>query len=375
MTAETSFPSLSPGILFAPTSDGGVVYDVVEEQLSFLNVSAAAVCHACDEQLDRAEALRTWADATGIDPARLGADVDRALVDFAAAGMTGRTTPPPRTYPPDAPVTPLAAGDAATVQAAGIHRIRFRSRGAAAIESVRGALGMEEPVAHPTAEFTVVMDEEGGVRLVTDTEWHFGDLRAMTSTLVSVVNDFVARTDTEVVLHAGAVQAPDGTIVVLPAPPGCGKSTLVGALIQQGWSYLSDESATVRRDDLAVVGYAKPLSLDPTSLTALRLSPDLGPEVLPDAVASGVRVRNKPTAAPGAIVIPRFVGDDGVAEQATLTGQEALTALVGNTLNLRYVGARGLETLVALCEQVPVHTIAYRSTAEAVAQLAALGPA
>lgn len=366
------FPALSTGILFAFTTEGGVVYDLVTERLSLLNASGAALCAACRDQVDFASTVRDWAGQVGVGVDALGDDIRAGLAGFVEAGLVGRDESPRRTFPPDAPVTPMTGGETGTVQAAGMHRIRFRSTEPLLVELVDGILGLACDDA-PTAEFALLPQTDGSVRLITDTEWHFPHREELAERIVTVVNDFVARTTTEAVLHAAALRSPAGRTVVFPAAPGNGKSTLAAALVQRGWAYAGDESATIRGDDLAVVPCAKPILLDTSSCAALGLPTDLAGDVPLTRITPDPDVIREAVAAPVTLVVPRYVGPGGDPSSDAVESTDALVELVGSTLNLRYVGERGLETLVHLSETVPMHRIAYRSTDEAVARLTELG--
>ncbi|HWG73749.1 MAG TPA: glycosyltransferase family 39 protein [Acidimicrobiales bacterium] len=70
------------------------------------------------------------------------------------------------------------------------------------------------------------------------------------------------------VVHAGAV-ALNGQGLLLPGPPGAGKTTLVGALVSAGCSYLTDEAAAIDPATLAIDPYPKPLSVDSDAWEAL----------------------------------------------------------------------------------------------------------
>lgn len=366
------FPNLSPGVLFAPAPEGGVVYDLVDEELAFVNPTAALLLDACERSLDPDPTLTGWADGAAVDPDRVRADVETALEDFTTRGLLARDIPPPRTHPNDTPVGPLADTETATTQAVGVHRLRFRSRTASLVDTVADLIGLACDD-EPTAEHHIIAETDGSVRLITDTEWHFPDADAMAETLIVVINDFVARTATDAVLHAASVRTPRGATIVLPADPGWGKSTLAGLLIRQGWDYLGDESATIRTSDLAVVPCAKPLDLDPASCAVLGLAATDAGDVPVSAIAPDARVVTTPTGPPEAIIVPRYVGPRGTPVCEELDFTTAVTTLVGNTLNLRYVGTPGLQTLVSLAATVPVHRIAYRSGTEALDQIRSLG--
>ncbi len=84
-----------------------------------------------------------------------------------------------------------------------------------------------------------------------------------------------------VLLHAASVEI-GGRGVVICGPSGSGKSTLALGLCERGAGYLSDEIAAVRRADISVGAYPKPLSLRPGSWPfATTLYPRLPAELVP----------------------------------------------------------------------------------------------
>ncbi|MBS1848523.1 MAG: hypothetical protein JST73_09630 [Actinobacteria bacterium] len=363
---------MSPGILFAATGDGGVVYDLVTEQLSFLNPTGAAVLAECVGGASFDAAVVEWSDAANVPEDRIRSDVERALEDFSTTGFIGRDTAAPDLAIPSAPVGPLVDGMSTTVQGVGAHRIRFTSTDPALPSLVDAIIGLASSGA-PTAEFTMVAESDGSIRLVTDTEWLFTDRAQLEGQLVTVVNDFVARTLTDAVLHAATLRSPTGDTVIFPADPGSGKSTLAGLLVRRGWAYGGDESATIRCEDTMVLPCAKPIDLDAASCVVLGLGAEIAGDVAVRRINPEAVILDEPLDPPAAIVSPCYVGSDGEPAVQRLETTDALVQLVGSTLNLRYVGTPGLETLVRLAEGVPVHRIAYRSSAEACEQLAALG--
>lgn len=80
---------------------------------------------------------------------------------------------------------------------------------------------------------------------------------------------------THVALHAGAVER-DGAVLVLPGASGAGKTTLTAALMQAGWSYLTDEIVAIDLDDLSVRRYPKCLRMTQTSVALLLGAADAG---------------------------------------------------------------------------------------------------
>ena len=62
------------------------------------------------------------------------------------------------------------------------------------------------------------------------------------------------------VIHAAVLER-DGCALIMPAPPGSGKSTLCAALMMNGWRLLSDELTLYDRDSGFVYGHPRPVSL------------------------------------------------------------------------------------------------------------------
>ena len=88
-------------------------------------------------------------------------------------------------------------------------------------------------------------------------------------------------------IHSGVVGA-EGRLAALPAESGRGKTTLTGALVRQGWGYLSDE-ALVFEDDGSVVPYPKPFAFSGWSAELLGV-PAQGEETLVTASDLGGKV-------------------------------------------------------------------------------------
>ena len=157
--------------------------------------------------------------------------------------------------------------------------------------------------------------------------------------------------------HAGAV-ARDGRAVLIAGSSGKGKSTLTAALVQRGWSYLTDEVAVVRLEDHRILPYPKALDLDEGSRKLLRIrqaTVDLGArkqKVLPTVLG---RVSRGATP----VLVVLLDGTEsrpvrGRAPLERLTPSEALVALIAATYERSIDGPERFQALAALCVQVPV---------------------
>ncbi|MDH5217608.1 MAG: HprK-related kinase A [Gammaproteobacteria bacterium] len=76
-------------------------------------------------------------------------------------------------------------------------------------------------------------------------------------------------------LHAAVVEK-NGKALVLPAPPGSGKSTLSASLVAHGWRLLSDELTIIDPDTLLAVPFPRPVSLKNYSIDVISVRfPDM----------------------------------------------------------------------------------------------------
>lgn len=78
-----------------------------------------------------------------------------------------------------------------------------------------------------------------------------------------------AHVHTMLVVHAAVLER-NGGALILPAPPGSGKSTLCAALLHSGWRLLSDELTLVSLADGLVQPLCRPVSLKNQSIDLMR---------------------------------------------------------------------------------------------------------
>lgn len=150
-------------------------------------------------------------------------------------------------------------------------------------------------------------------------------------------------------LHAGAVGR-DGRALVLPAKMDSGKSSLVTALLGNGWSYLSDELGALDPVTGKIYPFPKLISLDEASMSffpALALS--LGDRdrpgesewfVSPEDMGSTV---GQPEA-PGWIVFPTSDWE-GDARLTPVASAAAVERMAENCFNLYRYADRGVVML------------------------------
>lgn len=187
------------------------------------------------------------------------------------------------------------------------------------------------------------------------------------------LNQIALETTDYLVLHAGCV-ARDGYGIVLSAPMEAGKSTLVTALVLDGFDYLSDEFAAVSLDGRQLRPYPCPITLDWGSF---RLFPELAPH-LPSEFrdparwhlrASGVRSGSYSKAVNiGAVVLPQYRAR-ARCQFVRLEPKAALVRLIEQRLNLGDRGSFAFHLLSALVRNTPAFSLEFADLDEACAAL------
>lgn len=184
------------------------------------------------------------------------------------------------------------------------------------------------------------------------------------------------RAHSYLLLHAAVVEK-NGRGIILPAPPGSGKSTLCAALVCRGWRLLSDELTLVRHDDGLLVPLPRPVSLKNASIDVIgAFAPDAVFGPLAHGTAKGtvghIRAprasieRAHECAAPLAIVFPRW--EAGAATRLTpLSRARTFMRVADNAFNYLVLGERGFRTLGALVERCSGHEFVYSRLEEALA--------
>jgi hypothetical protein len=151
--------------------------------------------------------------------------------------------------------------------------------------------------------------------------------------------------------HAGAVGASGGRTLILPAPTATGKSTLVAALLLQGFTYLSDELASLDPITRRMYPYERPIAFDRSSLDLL---PELASRVsIPPFDRGDGRLFLRPqdvgavigtAGSPIAVVFPSSERG-GEPELTPIAAAEAVKELVANSVNLAVYRERGVAFL------------------------------
>ncbi len=186
------------------------------------------------------------------------------------------------------------------------------------------------------------------------------------------------------IVHA-AVLAHGDRALILPAPPGSGKSTLCAALTHSGWRLLSDELTLIDMRDGRIWPLCRPVSLKNASIPVIRqFAPQaVFGEVTRDTTKGDVihmavppdhlRQVQQPARARW-IVYPRYVsGADTQLQPRPRAG--AVVDLARNAFNYHFQGKAGFDLLCDVVEGCDCFDFRYSRLPEAMAAFNALAGA
>jgi HprK-related kinase A len=184
-----------------------------------------------------------------------------------------------------------------------------------------------------------------------------------------------------IIIHA-AVIARDGHAVVLPAPPGSGKSTLCAGLVCRGWRLLSDELCLIDARTGELVPLPRPVSLKNQSIEVIqRFQPDaVFSRVTHDTIKGSVAHMRAPResveraherARFSWLILPKYSKGAALKAEAMTPGK-ALISIADNSFNYQLHGSAGFEQLANVIAGAQAMRFEYSELNEAVEFFAAL---
>ena len=176
-------------------------------------------------------------------------------------------------------------------------------------------------------------------------------------------------------LHSAVVER-NGRALLLPAWPGCGKSTLCAALASRGWRLFSDEFGLVRLEDGRLIPMPRPLPLKNQSIKVIHdFAPDaeLGPNFHGTRKGTVAHLRSPDVcvheasvpASPGWLVFPRYRAGAALKLEPIVKPQ-AFIKLANNSFNYRLLGLRGFQGVARLVRDCDCYILSYSKLDDAI---------
>ncbi len=173
-------------------------------------------------------------------------------------------------------------------------------------------------------------------------------------------------------IHA-AVLEKDGKALIMPAPPGSGKSTLCALLMLRGWRLLSDEMCLIDPLSGQLQPYVRPVSLKNASIDVIQhYQPDVSifhrtPDTEKGTVAylrpSDLSWQQASLAAtPAWIVFPAYQASAEPVVVFDMPKADTLLYLAQNSFNYAVFAAEGFSLLSTLVENTASYRLEYSDT-------------
>lgn len=176
-------------------------------------------------------------------------------------------------------------------------------------------------------------------------------------------------------IHAAVIEK-NGFAVVMPAPPGSGKSTLCASLVQEGWRLLSDELTLIDLHTCQAVPAPRPIGLKNQSIDIIKQRyPEAVFGVLSADTVKGSVCHLKPpessvamqqvTCPVGSIVFPKFEAN-AVTELTPKPKGQAFMEIANNAFNYSTLGVVGFEVLKNVVDRAACFSFKYSRLDEAI---------
>jgi len=172
------------------------------------------------------------------------------------------------------------------------------------------------------------------------------------------------------IFHA-AVLEKNGVCVIMPAPPGSGKSTLCASLTFHGWRLLSDELTMLSLANGKIYPLARPINLKNNSIDLIKnFAPSAvftstmndthkgSVALLKPSAESVVRMHEKATATH--IIFPQYLENAKLTSEY-VSSKSVFLKLIENSFNYHLLGKQGFTSLMSLVKQVNGLNLTYSS--------------
>ncbi|WP_295954244.1 HprK-related kinase A [Rhodoferax sp.] len=177
-------------------------------------------------------------------------------------------------------------------------------------------------------------------------------------------------------LHSAVIEK-EGCAVVMPAPPGSGKSTLCAGLVHRGWRLLSDELALISLTGTAITPLGRPISLKNQSIEVMRnfVPGAVFSKEVHDTSKGRVALMQVPsahierideTAQPRWVVFPKYVAGSP-PQMVPRSKANSMLELGRNSFNYMVLGLKGFEVLSKVIDASDCYDFQYSQLDDAVA--------
>ncbi|MBZ9612963.1 HprK-related kinase A [Rheinheimera maricola] len=183
-------------------------------------------------------------------------------------------------------------------------------------------------------------------------------------------------------IHAAVLER-HGKALIMPAPPGSGKSTLCAAMMLEGWRLLSDEMCLVDLTDGSIVPCVRPVSLKNQSLKLVQSwYPSAQIRQITTGTTKGTvgyllpladswQARGQ-TATAAWVVFPQYNVNQTQLQLSPISKADAFMHLANNSFNYAVLAEHGFNSLGRLTQQIQAYRLEYADIKQALSELSQL---
>jgi HprK-related kinase A len=210
-----------------------------------------------------------------------------------------------------------------------------------------------------------------------DKHFRFAEKNALIPTFEWGLNWCVGNFQSRYLCIHAAVLEKNGFSVVLPAPPGSGKSTLCAMLMFAGWRLLSDEHCLIDINDGLITPCVRPISLKNHSIQVVKqlypqskiehITPNTHKGTIgyvPPSELSWQQYQTK--VKPFVVIFPRYRKEQDNFESLKLNQHQYFMQLAENSFNYSVLGVTGFETMANFVANVQAFNITYNNGDQAI---------
>ncbi|MBK1642075.1 HprK-related kinase A [Chromatium okenii] len=176
-------------------------------------------------------------------------------------------------------------------------------------------------------------------------------------------------------LHAAVVER-HGRVLVLPAAPGSGKSTLCAALSHSGWRLFSDEFGLVQPEDATFIPIPRLISLKNQSINVIRqfsATAHIGSTYHGTHKGSVAHIRPplasitrmKESAPAGWVIFPRWQAGAALTLQP-IAKDRAFMMIASNAFNYEVLGELAFKAVAHIVKNCEIYSLVYSDLAQAI---------
>ncbi|GAB3001945.1 HprK-related kinase A [Psychrosphaera aestuarii] len=177
------------------------------------------------------------------------------------------------------------------------------------------------------------------------------------------------------IVHAAVIEK-EGVCIVMPAPPGSGKSTLTALLVYSGWRLLSDELTLIDTDSGLIQPLARPINLKNQSIDVVQnafpnaIHSDIVRDThkgdvclfkAPDSALQNINIKSKATH----VIFPKYVVNTDIYSEA-MSQDKVFFSVIENSFNYNILGLSGFNTLTNFVDGIQGYSLQYSDNSAAI---------